>query len=299
MTTRKWIREMPLHAMLLPTVLLLIAFSYVPMAGIAIAFQHFYPGHNFFSSPWVGWENFRYMLQLPGTMQVLYNTLFIAVMKISANLVVPITMALLLNEVRKMWFKRSVQTLVYLPYFISWVLLGGILVDILSPSHGIVNQLIKSVGLPSVYFLGDNHWFPFTLVATNTWKEFGFNTIVFLAALTGINPSLYEAACIDGASRWKMTLKITLPGLLPIIILLTTLSLGNVLNAGFDQVFNLYNASVYESGDIIDTMVYRIGLGDAQYSVATAVGLFKSVVSFILISVSYLLAYRFANYRIF
>ncbi|MCD9023237.1 ABC transporter permease [Cohnella silvisoli] len=299
MTTRKWIREMPLHVMLIPTVVLLIAFSYVPMTGIAIAFQNFYPGHNFFSSPWVGWENFQYMLQLPGTLQVLYNTLFIAVLKIVANLVVPIVMALLLNEVRKMWFKRSVQTIVYLPYFISWVLLGGILVDILSPSQGIVNEILKAVGLPSVYFLGDNHWFPFTLVATNTWKEFGFNTIVFLAALTGINPSLYEAACIDGASRWKQTLKITLPGLLPIIILLATLSLGNVLNAGFDQVFNLYNASVYESGDIIDTMVYRIGMGDGQYSVATAVGLFKSVVSFILISVSYLLAYRFANYRIF
>uniref|UniRef100_A9U8E6 Predicted protein n=2 Tax=cellular organisms TaxID=131567 RepID=A9U8E6_PHYPA len=194
--------------------------------------------------------------------------------------------------------KRMIQTLIYLPHFLSWVILGGVLIDVLS-LKGILNQFLGWLGMDPVYFLGDNHWFPYVLVATDTWKDFGFGTIVYLAALTGIDQSLYEAAEIDGASRWRQTLNITIPGILPVVVLMTTLSLGNVLNAGFDQVFNLYSPQVYESGDIIDTFVYRIGLIDAQYSVATAVGLFKSVVSLVLISSSYLLAYRFAGYRIF
>lgn len=182
---------------------------------------------------------------------------------------------------------------------LSWIILGGILIDILSPSQGIVNQVLGLFGIEPIYFLGDNKWFPFTIVATDVWKEFGFNTIVYLAALTSINPALYEAALIDGANRWKQTLYVTLPGMLPIIVLLATLSLGNVLNAGFDQIFNLYSPSVYETGDILDTLVYRTGLEQAQYSVATAIGLFKSVVSFVMVSVSYFLAYRLVNYRIF
>jgi putative aldouronate transport system permease protein len=201
--------------------------------------------------------------------------------------------------VRKEAFKRSFQTMVYLPHFLSWILLGGILIDVLSPSTGIVNKFLGLFGVEPIYFLGDRSWFPFVLVGTDTWKEFGYNTIVYLAAITGINPSLYEAAIMDGSNRWKQTLHITLPGMMPIIVLLSVLSLGNVLNAGFDQVFNLYSPQVYETGDILDTFVYRLGLVDAQYSVATAVGLFKSVVSLAFISISYLLAYRLANYRIF
>ena len=191
------------------------------------------------------------------------------------------------------------QTLIYLPYFLSWVILSGVLLDILSPSQGIVNQLLQGIGIKPIFFLGDNRWFPFTLVISNEWKEFGFSTIVYIAAILGINPSLYEAAVVDGASRWRQTWHITLPGMAPIIVLMATLSVGNILNAGFEQVFNLYSPIVYQSGDIIDTFVYRIGMVDAQYGVATAVGLFKSVISFILISLSYVLAYRFANYRIF
>ncbi|MNI49185.1 putative multiple-sugar transport system permease YteP [compost metagenome] len=155
------------------------------------------------------------------------------------------------------------------------------------------------VGVQPIFFLGNNSWFPFTIVISHVWKEFGFTTIVYLAALTSINPSLYEAAMLDGANRWKQTLHITLPGMMPIILLMATLSLGNVLNAGFDQIFILYSPSVYSSGDIIDTLVFRTGLVNAQYGVATAVGLFKSVVSLLLISLSYWLSYRFANYRIF
>ncbi|WNQ11285.1 ABC transporter permease subunit [Paenibacillus aurantius] len=298
MPIKKWRHELPLHLMLLPALVILIVFSYWPMIGIVIAFQKFIPAKGFFGSNWVGFQNFLYVYNLPDTFQIVYNTIFIAVMKIAAGLLVPITIALLLNEMMKERIKRTVQTLIYLPHFLSWVILGGILIDVLS-LKGIINQFVSLLGIEPIYFLGSNHWFPYVLVATDTWKDFGFGTIVYLAALTGINQSLYEAAVIDGANRWKQTLHITLPGIMPVVILMTTLSLGNVLNAGFDQVFNLYSPQVYESGDIIDTFVYRIGLIDAQYSVATAVGLFKSVVSLLLISGSYLLAYRFAGYRIF
>lgn len=299
MLSKKWRREFPLHLMILPGLILILIYSYVPLFGLTLAFQKFLPGRPFFDNPWVGFDHFKYVWDMPNSLRVLWNTIYIAGFKIMLGQIVPITIALLLNEIRKGWLKRGVQTLIYLPHFLSWIILGGILIDILSPSQGIVNQIIKAFGFEPIYFLGDNRWFPITIVLSDVWKEFGFNTIVYLAALTGVNPSLYEAAVIDGANRWKQTLNITLPSILPIVILLATLSLGNVLNAGFDQVFNLYSPSVYESGDIIDTLVFRVGLEEAQYSVATAIGLFKSFVSFIMISLSYFLAYRLANYRIF
>ncbi|CAN7459983.1 ABC transporter permease subunit [Paenibacillus sp. LjRoot56] len=299
MNRMKWKAQMPLHLMLIPGLIAILIFQYYPMAGIAIAFQKYMPTQGLFHSKWIGLDNFRYVMELPDFYRVLWNTIYIALMKIIVGLIVPIVIAILLNEVRKNAVKRIVQTLVYLPHFLSWVILSGILLDVLSPKEGIVNAGLRALGMQSIFFLGDNHWFPFTLVLTNEWKEFGFSTIVYLAAILGINPALYEAATMDGANRWKQTLHITLPGMAPIIVLLATLSIGNVLNAGFEQVFNLYSPIVYESGDIIDTFVYRIGMIDAQYGVATAVGLFKSLVSFILIALSYTMAYRFANYRIF
>lgn len=286
--------------MILPGFILLLIFSYLPMAGIIIAFQKFIPAKGLFGNQkWIGLDNFRYVLDLPNFGSVIWNTISIAVMKIVLGLIIPIIFAILINEVTNNTLKRSVQTLIYLPHFLSWVVLGGILIDILSPSGGIVNGFIKTLGFEPIFFLGDNKWFPATMVLTETWKEFGYGTIIYLAAITGIDPSLYEAARIDGANRWKQTLNITLPGMKMVIVLLMVLSLGNLLNAGFDQIFNLYSPPVYQSGDIIDTFVYRIGLLDAQYGVATAVGLFKSVVSFTLISVSYFFAYKFADYRIF
>ncbi|GBG06458.1 protein lplB [Paenibacillus agaridevorans] len=290
---------MQLHIMLIPATLFAILFSYVPITGIVIAFQRFIPNRGFFKSTWVGLDNFIYMLNMPDIYQVLYNTVFIALMKIIAGLIVPIVVALLLNEMKKKVLVRSVQTMIYLPHFLSWVILGGILIDILSVENGIINKVMQGVGLPSVFFLGDNSWFPFTLVITDVWKEFGFATIIYMAALTSIDPTIYEAAIIDGANRWKQTFHVTLPGITPIIILLGVLSMGNVLNAGFEQVFMLYSPSVYESGDIIDTLLYRVGFVDAQFGVATAVGLFKSVIAALLIGTSYWLAYRLAGYRIF
>ncbi len=296
---KKIIKQLPLHMMLLPGIVLLLLFSYVPMVGIVIAFQQFIPTHGLFGSEWIGWDNFRYAFELPDFRLVMRNTLFISSMKIVAGTIAALITSLLLNEIGRMWFKRGIQTLIYLPHFLSWVILGGILIDILSPSNGIIGQILSSFGLEPVFFLGSNSWFPYVIVISDVWKEFGFSTIVYLAAMTSINPTLYEAARMDGANRWRQTWHITLPGMRPIIILLATLSLGNVLNAGFDQIFNLYSPAVYESGDIIDTMVYRMGLVDFQYGLATAIGLFKSVISFFLISTSYWLAYRFANYRIF
>lgn len=289
----------PLHLMVLPGLLVLFVYQYLPMFGIVIAFQDFKPARGFGGSEWVGLDNFKYMFQLPGIGQVIWNTFYISIMKVLASMIFPIFIAILLNEIRIIWFKRSVQTLVYLPHFLSWIILGGVLIDILSPSTGIVNQFLVWLGFDPIFFLGDKSTFPYVLVGTDLWKDFGFSTIVYLAALTSINPNLYEAAVVDGANRWKRIWHITLPGMLPIIILVATLNLGSVLNAGFDQVFNLYSPAVYETGDIIDTLVYRTGIMQAQYSLAAAIGLLKSIVSFILIAVSYLMAYRVANYRIF
>lgn len=296
----KLIKELPLHLMILPGLIFIVLFSYIPMSGIVIAFQKFIPAKGLFGDQkWVGWDNFEYVMSLPSFTQVMWNTLFIASVKLILGLIIPIIFAILLNELKNQVIKRSIQTAIYLPYFLSWVVLGGILIDILSPSGGIVNWFLDMLGISKIFFLGDNNWFPFTLIGSDVWKNFGYGTIIYLAAITGIDPGLYEAATIDGANRWHKVWHITLPGMRMVIVLLSVLSLGQLLNAGFDQVFNLYSPIVYESGDILDTFVYRIGLLDAQYGVATAVGFFKSIISLTLISISYFLAYRFAKYRIF
>lgn len=296
---RKLMKELPLHVMLLPSAVLLLIYNYLPMAGLVMAFQRYIPSLGFFKSEWVGWKNFKYIFTTPGFDQALINTVFIAVMKIVSGMIVPVAFALLLNEVGKSLIKRTFQTVVYLPYFISWVLMSGIIIDIFSPNNGIINQFLGLFGIQPIYFVGDNNWFPYVLVITHIWKEFGWGTIIFMAALTGIDPSLYEASHIDGAGHWKQSLYITLPGIMPTFVLIASLSLGNILNAGFDQVFNLLSPVTIQSGDIIDTLVYRLGIQEGQYSVATAAGLFKSVISFIMISLSYKLAYRYTGYRIF
>ena len=290
-------KQLPYHLLLIPGVVLVFIFSYIPLYGLIIAFQKYNPSMGF-SSPWVGLENFIYLFNQPNFVRTIWNTFYISFFILVVSVVVPVTVALLLNEIRHDKIKRSFQTLVYIPNFLSWVIMAGMLMDILG-SNGIVNSLITSLGFNEVNFLGSPSVFPWTMIVTDIWKGFGFGTVVYLAALTSIDPGLYEAAMVDGAKRWKQTIYITIPLLLPTIILMTVLALGNVLNAGFDQIFNLYSPVVYESGDIIDTYVYRLGLQQAQYSVGTAVGLFKSVISFILVALSYLLADKAAGYRIF
>ena len=291
--TRQW----QYHILLIPGIILLIIFNYVPLYGLIIAFQKYNPAMGF-KSPWVGMQNFTYLFSQPNFVRTISNTLGIAIAKLALGILVPVTVSLMLNEVRSTKFKRLAQTCIYIPNFISWVILAGVMMDILS-TDGVVNVLIRKLGMNPVNFLGDNKVFPITLVISDVWKSFGFGTVIYLAALTSIDPSLYEAAIVDGAERWKQTIHITIPLLMPTVVLMTILSLGNVLNAGFDQVYNLYSPMVYKSGDIIDTYVYRLGIEQAQYSVGTAVGMFKSIVSGILIALSYYLADRVAGYRIY
>ena len=298
-TRRKLTEQIPLYIMLAPAVVLVLIYAYIPMVGIVMAFQRVLPGKGIFGSPWIGLENFRFVLEMPTIFQVIWNTIRIAGLKAIAGVIVPVSVALMLNNVTSQFYKRTVQTIVYLPHFLSWVIMAGIMVEILSPSEGIVNQALGLIGIKPIFFLGDYKIFPWTMVATDVWKSFGFGTIVYLAALTDIDPTLYEAAVVDGASSWQQTWNITLPGIAGTVIMLSTLSLSNILNAGFDQIFNLYSPMVYSTGDIIDTLVYRTGILNNQYGIATAVGLFKSVVSLLLIALAYKLAEKFAGYRIF
>lgn len=291
-------REIPLYLMILPPLTLLLVYNYGPMLGIIMAFQKFDPALGFFRSPWVGLYYFQRMLILPDVQRVVTNTLFIASLKIVFDTVAAIVVAILLNEIRRAVFKKTVQTIIYYPYFLSWVILGGIMKDFLA-TDGLVNRALSLFSVAPIRFLSDAVMFPWILVATEVWQITGFGTILFLASIVGISPTLYEAASLDGAGRLKQVWHITLPGMRTIIVVMLLLSLGSILNAGFDQILNLYSTSVYSTGDVIDTWVYRAGLQQAQYSLATAVGLFRSVVSFILIALGYYFAYKNADYRVF
>ena len=287
------------HIMLLPAMIFLVIFTIKPLLGSVLAFKKLNPVKGIWGSEWVGLYNFKVIFDIPNIDRILYNTVFIAVMKIIAQLIIPLAFALILNEVRKLWFKRFVQTVVYLPYFLSWVILAGIFRDIFA-MDGVINKISGTIfGTEPVMFLGSNLVFPFLMVGTETWKNFGFNAIIYLAALTNISPNLYEACDIDGGNRWKQLLHITMPGIKITIVLLATLSLQSVLNAGFEQILNFYNPLVYESGDILDTYIYRMGLQNNQFEMATALGLVKSAVGFILILIAQKLAGKFAGYRIF
>lgn len=274
--------EKALHLMILPGMIILAIFVFAPLVGSMMAFENYVPAKGLLGSKWVGLENFKFIFSLPDSRQVFLNTLIIAFAKLVLNIIVPVTFAVLLNEIRAKFFKKTFQTIVYLPHFLSWVVLATVITNMFS-LEGPFNAVIQAVGGSPIQFLADNHWFRKVIVGTDVWKEFGYNSVVYLAALTSIDPGLYEAASIDGANRWKQTIHITLPALMPTMVLMTALNLGNILNAGFDQIFNLYNPIVYETADIIDTYVYRIGMVERQYSIGAAVGLLKSVISFILI----------------
>lgn len=291
-------REIPLYLMIMPPLILLIIYSYGPMFGLVMAFQRFVPASGFLNSEWVGLYNFKRMFSLPDIRRVIWNTFYIASLKIIFDTVAAILIAILLNEIRNRLFKRTMQTIIYYPYFLSWVILGGIMKDFMA-TDGLINVLLGSIGIDPVRFMSTPSIFPWVLVGTEVWQITGFGTIIFLAAILGIDNGLYEAASLDGAGRLKQTWHITLPGMMSTIVVMSILSLGYILNAGFDQILNLYNPTVYSTGDVIDTWVYRAGLQQAQYSLATAVGMFRSVTSLILISLSYYIAYKKANYRVF
>jgi putative aldouronate transport system permease protein len=276
-------RNRILYLMVLPGVLYFLIFRYVPMYGAIIAFKNYRILQGFTGSPWVGLKNFETIFSSTYFTSILINTLLISFYKLIIGTPLAVLMALLLNEVRARWFKRTVQTVTYLPHFLSWVVVFGVALQVLSPATGLANKAIVGAGGEPINFLADPHWFRSVLVASEVWKNIGWNTIIYLAALAGISLSLYEAAAVDGASRFRRIWHITLPGIRPVIVLVTMLNIGNLLSAGFDQVFVFYNPAVYGVGDIIDTWVYRQGIQGFQYSVAAAVGLFKGVVGLILL----------------
>lgn len=291
-------KSWPLYVLCIPALVFALIFSYGPMSGLVMAFQDYKPWLGFMRSSWIGMDNFVRIFQYHESTQAIINTLIIAVIKIVVGIIVPVIMAILLIEIRNMGLKKSIQTLVYLPHFLSWVTVAGIMMDVLGLDGGI-NHVLSTIGIKPIYFLGDPNLFRPTIIISDLWKNFGFGMIVYLAVITGIDPSYYEAAEIDGASRRQQIVHVTLPCMMPMIVVISTLSLGNILDAGFDQIFNLYNPLVYSTGDIIDTYVYRSSLLNGQYGFGTAVGLFKSGISFILIVIAYRIAYKMANYRIF
>lgn len=276
----------------------MLLFNIVPMFGIIMAFQDYNPGLGFFGSQFIGFDNFKYLFSMSDSKRVIVNTLIIAISKLILNVVVPLTFALLLNEIKSVRYKKLVQTVVYLPHFLSWVILASVLLQLFS-LKGTVNTVLSILGVEPRIWFSEDIYFRQLIIGTDVWKEFGFNAVIYLAALTGISPDLYEAAAIDGCSKLKSVWHITLPGITSTVILLSVLGLGNVLNAGFDQVFNLYSPLVYSTGDILDTWVYRMGLVNVQFSLATTAGLFKSVISFVLVVSSYVIAYKVADYKVF
>lgn len=272
-----------LTLLLLPCVVWYIVFKYVPMYGLLIAFKDFKFSSGILGSEWVGLQHFQELLVLPGFWRVFRNTVIISFAYLIFGFPAPIIFALLLNEITCMPFKKTVQTLSYLPHFLSWVVLAGMFVQFLSPSTGPVNIMLKAIGMEPIYFLGDPKYFRGVLVITNLWKSMGWSSIIYLAALSGVDVELYEAAIIDGATRWQQFKSITLPAISGVITIMLIFEVGRLVNDNFDQVFNLYNAAVYEVGDVLGTYIYRLGLKDMRYSLSTAVGLFKNVISFLLI----------------
>ncbi|MEF3313008.1 sugar ABC transporter permease [Paenibacillus sp. GYB004] len=279
-----------MYLMLLPAVVYYGIFHYYPMYGALIAFKQFSITKGILGSPWVGFQHFEALFALDKFWQVFWNTIVISLYRLTFGFPLPLFVAVLMNEVRKIAFKRTVQTVIYLPHFISWVILGGLMINLLSVDSGVVNNAIRSFGGEPVGFLTDDTYFRSTLVWSMIWKEFGWNTIIYMAALAGVNPQLYEAALMDGANRWQRIWHITLPCIRSTIVILLILRIGHLMEAGFEQIFVLYHPGVYQSSDIIDTYVYRIGLTEGRFSLAAAVGLFKSAINFVLLVVANRLA---------
>ena len=292
-------RTRELHIMLIPAVLFTTFFAYLPIFGLVMAFQDFKPLMGFRESPFVGLQQFRYIFTMPSFRTAFVNTMIISFFKIILSILVPMILSLMLNEVTKSWFKRSVQTIVFIPYFFSWAILAGMILEIFAYDGIINNTMLHLFGTDPTAFLVSNKYFRTIIIGSDVWKGMGYNTVLLLAAITNVDPTLYEAAQVDGAGRWKQVLHVTLPCILPMVAVLTVLGLGNILNAGFEQILIMYNPTVEKTVDILDTLVYRLGMTSHQYSAAAAMGLFKSVISLIFVGTSYLILYKKSDYRVF
>ena len=287
-----------LYFLLLIPVILVFIFRYIPMYGVLIAFVDYRWGKSLFTSAWNNFEYFKLIYQNPFFGRIMFNTVFISFLRIIFGFPAPIILALLLNEIGSSTYKKVVQTITYLPHFMSWVILAGILIEILSPTRGPVGYIYTLLGKEPVNWLIFEPTFRGLLVVTGVWKGVGWGAIVYLAALSSIDPSLYESAAIDGTNRFQRAIHITLPSLIPVITILFILNLGNLINAGFDQIFNLYNPLVYSVADVLDTYIYRVGLLQTNYGLGAALGLFKNVVALILIFGTNAIIRRFSEYGI-
>ncbi|WP_354498739.1 ABC transporter permease [Paenibacillus favisporus] len=292
------LRQWDIQLMVIPALILIFIFSYIPMYGVLMAFQDYNIFNGFWNSPWVGFKHFSMFFHAPEFWTILRNTIIISLLKFGIGFPAPIILALMLNEVRQMFFKRVVQTISYLPHFLSWVIVAGFAMSILSTDNGSLNILLQKLHLikEPIGFLGRAEYFWGIIVSTSVWKEIGFNSIVYLAAIAGINPSLYEAASIDGAGRVKQVFMITIPSIIPVVVIFMILAIGNLLSAGFEDILLLgANPVLRDVASVIDTYVYRVGITNQRYSYATAVGLFKAVISVGLLTFANYFARRSGN----
>ena len=286
------------HLMLLPGMIFLLIFHYAPMGGLVMAFQNFKATKGIFKSEWVGFAQFERLFSNENFYKLIRNTVVIALGKIIIKMVVAVAFAILLNEIKNRFLKKSVQTIVYLPHFLSWAILAPMVFNMLGV-NGMLNDMFAAWGIDRINFMGSNDYFQGVVIGTGVWKDFGYASIVYLAAITAVDPGLHEAAAIDGATWWKRVWHVTLPAMLPIIILMLTRDIATVLSAGFDQVYNMYSVRVYETGDILDTYVYRTGLQQRQYSFSTAIGIFKSTIGLILMLSANWLSTKFLKRSVF
>ena len=291
--SKRFRQNIPLIIMFLPIFAFYIIFRYVPMGGLIIAFKNYNLRLGIFGSPWVGFRNFELIFMGANTLNVIRNTFWLSVLRLVAGFPAPIILALLLNEVHKGWYKKAVQTIIYLPHFFSWVIIGGIIISIFSQESGIVNQFVRRfTGEPYPFLYRHGSWITI-FITSGIWKGAGFGTIIYLAALSSVDPNLYEAAIIDGANKWKQVIHITLPGIKTTIITLFVLATGSIMEVGFDQVFVLQNSVVNQVADVISTYIYRVGLQGARYDITTAMGLFDSLVGLILVVTTNAIARKF------
>lgn len=276
-------QNLVLYAMILPVLAFYLIFKYFPMAGLVIAFKNYNFTDGMFGSPWVGWRNFEILFSSSNTVKIIWNTFWLSFLKLAVGFPMPIILALMINEVGKTWFKKSIQTIVYLPHFFSWVIVAGFVLTLFATDNGTINNLLARFGVEENLFLYQAKSWITIFVGAGIWKEMGYECIIYLAALTAIDPSLYEAADMDGATKFRKIWHITIPGILPTIILLLILAMGKVMEVGFDQVYNLQNQAVSGVSEVISTYVYKMGLQNGQFSLSTAMGLFESVIAFVLV----------------
>lgn len=290
---RRWKANVPLMLLFIPGMLYYVLFKYLPMGGLIIAFKDYNFFDGVFGSQWVGFKNFEMIFKQPQTLNIIRNTVVLSLMNVFVGFPFPIILAILLNEVRKTWYKRTIQTIVYLPHFFSWVIIGGFVVTLFATESGTVNHVLKDwLGKPFPFLFTPGSWISIYL-GSGIWKEMGFSAIIYLAALTSIDPSLYESASLDGANKLQQMRHITIPGISTTIVLLFILAMGRIMEVGFDHVYVLQNAVVSNIADVISTYLYRVGLQGAQFSLSAAMGLFESIVGLILVLSANALARKF------